>query len=163
DNLHINIENTNLWIGQYGVTAQCHYDASDNFYIQLQGKKRFVMFPPEANQNLYLYSAIHSMNRRSQFNFEETMEKQRDNNADLDGIVNDWFSGVANLTASVAILEPGDVLYMPPFWFHHVTALGYDPPSLSYNMWSDLSITNDIKKHSNVAIAPFVPHGEGIV
>jgi len=32
-----------------------------------------------------------------------------------------------------AILEPGDVLYLPPMWFHHVTALEM---SVSVSIWS---------------------------
>lgn len=36
-------------------------------------------------------------------------------------------------TCAQVELEPGQVLYMPPFWFHHVTAL---TPSVSLNVWS---------------------------
>lgn len=31
-------------------------------------------------------------------------------------------------------MEPGDVLYLPPYWLHHVTALDL---SISVNVWSD--------------------------
>jgi ribosomal protein L16 Arg81 hydroxylase len=33
-----------------------------------------------------------------------------------------------------ADLSPGDVLYIPPFWFHRVMATSDD--SISVNMWS---------------------------
>lgn len=39
------------------------------------------------------------------------------------------FCGVAGMTA---VLSPGDVLYLPPFWFHHVTARSL---SISANVW----------------------------
>jgi hypothetical protein len=43
-----------------------------------------------------------------------------------------------NIHAYLAILERYDVLYLPPFWFHHVTSLGV---SVSANVWS---LSNEI-------------------
>ena len=38
----------------------------------------------------------------------------------------------ASLGAIAGVLEPGDVLYIPPFWWHHVTA---ESASFSVNVW----------------------------
>ena len=47
----------NLWIGRHGITTHTHYDATFNFFVQLQGKKRFTLIPP--NQPMYLYPCLH--------------------------------------------------------------------------------------------------------
>jgi hypothetical protein len=47
----------NLWVGRAGIITSTHYDATYNFFVQLQGRKRFTLFPP--NQTLYLYPCLH--------------------------------------------------------------------------------------------------------
>ena len=47
-------------------------------------------------------------------------------------------------TAYTAVLTPGDMLLVPPFWFHHVETL---EESVSVNVWSDspeYSIINEM-------------------
>ncbi len=43
------------------------------------------------------------------------------------------FPQFASCRALEAILLPGDVLYLPPLWMHHVTALS---PSISISVWT---------------------------
>lgn len=47
----------NLWIGRRGITTHTHYDATFNFFVQLQGKKRFTLIPP--SEPMYLYPCLH--------------------------------------------------------------------------------------------------------
>jgi len=44
------------------------------------------------------------------------------------------FPFFADIEAFEVVLEPGDLLYLPPFWFHRVTA---ETTSISVNVWSD--------------------------
>ena len=47
-------------------------------------------------------------------------------------------------SAYTAVLTPGDMLSVPPFWYHHVETL---EESVSVNVWSDSSeyaIINDM-------------------
>ena len=37
-----------LWMGGNGATSQAHYDQQHNIYIQLYGRKRFLLSPPSA-------------------------------------------------------------------------------------------------------------------
>ena len=48
-----------MWLGPGGATTHTHYDISYNFYAQIYGVKRFVLWPPEEHQNLYLYPFLH--------------------------------------------------------------------------------------------------------
>jgi hypothetical protein len=36
----------NVWLGRAGVVTATHYDSTWNFFVQLRGKKRFVLAPP---------------------------------------------------------------------------------------------------------------------
>lgn len=47
----------NLWVGRAGIVTHTHYDCTYNFFVQLQGRKRFTLFPPD--QNLYLFPCLH--------------------------------------------------------------------------------------------------------
>eukprot|EP00029_Vermamoeba_vermiformis_P005465 TRINITY_DN1907_c0_g1_i1.p1 TRINITY_DN1907_c0_g1~~TRINITY_DN1907_c0_g1_i1.p1 ORF type:complete len:541 (+),score=140.45 TRINITY_DN1907_c0_g1_i1:113-1735(+) len=110
----------NAWLGEAGVTSQAHYDASYNFFAQIYGNKRFLLFSPSEYKNLYMYPILHPYARQSQVNLETP---------DLTA-----FPNITKARAVEAILEPGDVLYLPPYWIHHVTALNL---SISINVWSD--------------------------
>eukprot|EP00002_Diphylleia_rotans_P007974 TRINITY_DN17633_c0_g1_i1.p1 TRINITY_DN17633_c0_g1~~TRINITY_DN17633_c0_g1_i1.p1 ORF type:complete len:506 (+),score=88.60 TRINITY_DN17633_c0_g1_i1:43-1560(+) len=110
----------NVWMGQSGVTAQAHYDSFHNFYVQITGEKRFYLVPPGNHLNMYLYPRSHPSYRQSQVDFQ-SFSSQR------------WprLSGIPVYRAD---LKPGDVLYLPPYWFHHVVAIDN---SMSVNVWCD--------------------------
>lgn len=55
-----------LWTGQAGVTAQTHYDHVRNAFIQLQGFKRVVLYPPAAASDLHPFPHIHPSYHQSQ-------------------------------------------------------------------------------------------------
>jgi hypothetical protein len=59
-----------VWIGAAGSTTHTHYDISENFYAQIYGVKRFVLFPPEETENLYLYPFLHPGAQQSQVSFD---------------------------------------------------------------------------------------------
>jgi len=54
------------------------------------------------------------------------------------------FPNYANIKGYEVVLNEGDLLYLPPLWFHHVTALD---PSISINFWSpDISQSETERK-----------------
>ncbi len=98
-----------VWIGNR-VTVQTHYDISNNIACVVAGRRRFTLFPPEQLVNLYvgpleftLAGQPISMVRLDQPDFER-FPRFRD----------------ALATAQFAELEPGDALFMPYMWWHHV-------------------------------------------
>jgi hypothetical protein len=110
---------TNVWIGPSGVTTHLHYDVYHNFYAQIHGWKRFILFPPENFNYLYLYPFLHPGGQSSQVN--------------LDDINLEKFPDFKHARAIEAVLGPGDVLYLPPLWFHEVIALDL---SMSVSVWT---------------------------
>ena len=47
-----------------------------NMYTQIVGKKRFILFPPEAADILSTYPSIHPSARMSQINFNDPQSPQ---------------------------------------------------------------------------------------
>jgi len=110
-------QNINFWIGMKGTTAHTHYDVFENFNVQVVGRKRWTLFPP--NSTLYLYPFLHPSHAQAQ--------------ADIDDPNLVDFPEISKLSAVEVITEPGDVLYLPPMWFHKVDAL---EDSININSWS---------------------------
>ena len=100
-----------LWIGTAGVIAQTHHDRSYNFFCQLVGKKTFHLFSPAAWSQMKLFPATHPSRRQSQLRFgsEEAVEHE---------------NLMRMRKGAKAELEPGDILYVPPLWFHAVETVG---------------------------------------
>ena len=103
-----------MWMSLHGrrLHTPCHYDGASNFLCQLRGSKRVRLFAPSQSFRLYPYPVGHPLD-----NFAMAM-------ADLDGSVNDprfpAFRAAHGLTGN---LSPGDVLFLPKFWWHHVEQL----------------------------------------
>ncbi len=101
-----------IWIGN-AVTVQTHFDLNDNIACVVAGRRRFTLFPPDQLPNLYvgpfdftLSGPPVSMVSLHQPDFERYPQFRE-----------------ALRHAQVAELEPGDALYIPYFWWHHVESL----------------------------------------
>lgn len=125
-----------LWIGRGGVTAAPHYDASQNLFVQVKGRKKFTIAHPRAARcGLGLYPSLHPFYRQAQ---RDLMGEEEDLDAREVFIPaataeENQKEGCCTLELFESILEEGDVLYMPPHWFHRVTSLS--SPSFSINSW----------------------------
>ena len=122
-----------LWIGGGGIISHTHYDMSHNMYVQISGRKRFLLSSPEDFSKMYLHPRGHPGNFKSQVNWEDEIPGSK------------RFPKWKDVDAHVAILERYDVLYLPPFWFHHVTSL--DTLSVSANVWS---LSNEIESYETL-------------
>ena len=111
-----------IWIGNQSRIA-AHYDLPDNLACVAAGRRRFTLFPPSQLRNLYVGpldftpagQAISLVDFRrpdlARFpKFAEAMEH-----------------------AQVAELGPGDAIFIPSMWWHHIEAL--DPFNVLVNYW----------------------------
>lgn len=107
-----------LWMGASGAVTPTHYDNYHNMYVQVQGRKTFILFPPSAFDLFKLYPSLHPAHRSAQVLLQQA-------------------SGTsADVVAFQCTLEPGEILFLPALWFHLVQT---DSFSLSVNVWSAFS------------------------
>ncbi len=101
------------WIGNRSIT-QIHFDLYYNLACMIAGRKTFVLFPPDQVKNLYMGPIETTVSGvpTSMVNLENP-----------DFTAHPRFAE-ALTTATIAELEPGDVLYIPYMWWHHVSSSG---------------------------------------
>jgi len=111
-----------IWIGNR-VTASCHYDTPDNLACCAVGRRRFTLFPPEQIDNLYPGP------------LEPTPGGQVVSVVEFDRPDFDRHPRFRDALASAqtAELEPGDAIFIPSMWWHHVRSL--EPFNVLVNYW----------------------------
>jgi len=108
-----------LWLGG-AVHTRTHNDRDDNLACVIAGRRRFVLFPPEQVSNLYIGPPDNP----------PPLSLVDPEAPDLTRFPH-YRDAIA--AARVALLEPGDALFMPRYWWHHVTSL--DPYNAMVNYW----------------------------
>jgi hypothetical protein len=111
-----------LWVNNQVIVA-AHHDASRNLAVVVAGRRRFTLFEPEEVANLYLgpleFSPAGTPISLVEFGHPDLKRHPR-------------FAAAMD-RALVAELEPGDALYIPYMWWHHVESL--DSFNLLANYW----------------------------
>jgi oxalate decarboxylase/phosphoglucose isomerase-like protein (cupin superfamily) len=111
-----------VWIGN-AVTVAAHQDTSENIACCVAGRRRFTLFPPDQDANLYLGP------------FELTPAGTRISLVDFDAPDLARFPRFPEaLAAAITVdLEPGDALYIPYMWWHHVRSI--ERVNMLVNYW----------------------------
>lgn len=111
-----------LWLGNATQIAT-HFDLSDNFAVVALGQRRFTLFPPEAIADLYVGP------------LDITPAGQPVSMVDPLAPDFERYPRFARALekAQVAVLEPGDAIFIPTLWWHHVQATA--PINMLVNYW----------------------------
>lgn len=107
-----------FWAGAAGTRSALHFDLHDNLHTVVFGEKRFTLFSPADRANLYpvrLFTGIPNASR-----------------VDWDAVDLERFPRVAAAQPWVCDLKPGETLFMPRSWWHHVLTV---EPTVSVNVW----------------------------
>lgn len=107
----------NAWFGPAHTVSPMHYDPKHNLLTQIVGSKAILLADPKYNDDIYPYEDALLFNT-SQVNPEKP---------DFD-----QFPKFKDVPLMQCVLEPGDMLYIPPKWWHHVRSLS---ASFSVSFW----------------------------
>ncbi|GAU90323.1 hypothetical protein RvY_02754 [Ramazzottius varieornatus] len=107
----------NAWFGPEGTVSPLHYDPKHNFLCQVMGEKYVRLYSESQTEFLYPH-APGMLNNTSQVDVE---------NPDLS-----QFPAFEKASFYEYILEPGDILYIPPREWHFIRSLSI---SFSVSFW----------------------------
>lgn len=139
----------NIWLGNRTRIA-AHYDVPDNLACCAAGHRRFTLFPPEELENLYV-GPLHLTPAGQAISLVDF------HNPDFDKYPR---FRQALKSAQVAEMEPGDALFLPSMWWHHVE--GLDSFNVLVNYWwrqtpSYMSTPARVLDHALLAIRDLPP------
>jgi len=108
----------NLWFGSSENVTPLHYDHTNNFFAQVYGRKRLALFDPMQTDLLYPYPIEASAGHVSFIDLEQPDFGK--------------YPKFCKARALAGVIKPGELLYLPAYWWHHVRSLQI---SISVNFW----------------------------
>jgi len=114
-----------MWVALKGHYEFCHFDPDDNFLVIIRGRKRVRLFGHHNLQSLY---------PNPLGSYGKTIQSR----VDLDNVDPVKFPSFAHptngkkLVCQQTVLQPGEMLFIPAFYWHQVTALD---TGISVNMF----------------------------
>lgn len=113
-----------FWFGPKGTITPLHHDLTNNFMAQIMGRKRVKLIAPCDLAKVY--------NHRHCFT-----------EVDAKAVDLKRFPAMAGVTIHDCVLEPGEILFLPVGWWHHVEALDISVTLASTNFrWDNDFYTN---------------------
>ncbi|MFN6571987.1 cupin-like domain-containing protein [Dendronalium sp. ChiSLP03b] len=136
-----------LWQGfssnNFSSTTNLHFDGFHNIFAQVRGRKRILLFPP--SNYLSFYPPL-----------EKSIGIPEFSKVNPDVLNLELFPKFPWQEKIEIILQPGEMLYIPPFWWHYVTAVD---ENISLSFFYDIKM-GDIFRQKNMIstilnIAPY--------
>ncbi len=112
------INDINLWIASAASSTPLHYDDMHNVFAQVEGHKRFLLFNPAQFDVLYPGPLNTRIEAKSRVDLTRPDFRR--------------FPKLAEVEYWEAVVGPGDLLFMPAYWWHQVSARDV---SVSVNYW----------------------------
>lgn len=104
-----NLNIDTIWIGGAENVTPMHYDPYARFHGVVRGEKLFIMFPPDFRH----YRTLDTYSVRSPAGWYSGLG--------IGPIDSNVFPKLKKTKPWRALLRPGDMLFMPSLWWHHVS------------------------------------------
>ncbi|XP_047182597.1 lysine-specific demethylase JMJ30 isoform X1 [Vigna umbellata] len=111
------LRSLNAWFGPAGTVTPLHHDPHHNILAQVVGKKYIRLYSSSLSEELSPHSGT-MLSNSSQVDLDDVDERK--------------FPKVQELEFVDCILEEGEMLYIPPKWWHYVRSL---TTSFSVSFW----------------------------
>ena len=108
-----------LLVGERCCVTPLHYDEQHNLFAQVRGRKLAILSPPDCFDCFYPYPVGHPHDRQAQVNVR-LPDRAR-------------FPEFSKARFLHAVLKPGEVLYIPSYWWHEIHSPFED--TVSVNFW----------------------------
>lgn len=113
--------NTRFWIGSGKNITPLHHDTQSNILVQVRGRKKFTLFSPAESQALYPFP-FNSKNRTlSPVSLKEPNDEM--------------YPKFKQAHPFEAVLEPGEMIFQPVFWWHQVETMSAEMAISITFMW----------------------------
>jgi hypothetical protein len=93
-----------FWYGPKGIVTPLHHDLTNNFMAQVRGRKQIRLISPCLLPNIYNHRHCYSQ-------------------VDLNAIDYERFPDFRHITPLEVTLHPGEILFLPVGYWHHVVGL----------------------------------------
>jgi Cupin-like domain len=98
--------------GMRGIIAEAHYDSGRNMVAMIKGAKRYILNPPYECDSLDLIKQQkHPSYRHSMIDWSDIEQAKS--------------KGFDKVDAIDTVVQTGEVLYIPSYWFHYIVSLKY--------------------------------------
>jgi len=98
-----------LWLGPAGIVTPVHFDSAHNLLVQIHGRKKLLLFPPQQSRSLY-YPCL----SLGHVNYSPV---------DVEAPDYERFPLFKRATPLEVLLAPGEILFIPVRWWHYARVL----------------------------------------
>ena len=122
-----------MWLGPRGSYSPLHYDPLDNILMQHMGRKRVLLMDPSHNSDHWHYAGHDGQQKNTSPFDPELLDENSDDESRLQTYKSKYPLFFEKAPPRMeGLLEPGDFLYIPSKWWHHVRSID---TSASVNVW----------------------------
>jgi lysine-specific demethylase 8 len=125
----------NFWFGPGNNFTPLHYDPGNNFLAQIRGRKQMILCPARDIARLYPFP----------FSYADNPYSYAANHISQVNVLSPdltRFPGWARADRALLELNPGDMLFIPVYWWHAVWGIDQN---ISINYWWDARPANRLQ------------------